>query len=67
MSIVREMKVSTLPPTNPAIRPRAMPITSEKPVPTNDTFREVRAPYSARTKTSRPSVSTPNQATFPGP
>ena len=67
MSIVREMKVSILPPRNPASRPRVIPITSEMPVPMNETSNDVLAPYIVRTKTSRPIPSTPNHAFFDGP
>jgi len=44
MSMSREMKVSSLPPTNPAISPRAIPTTIEIPVARIAIRRDVRAP-----------------------
>ncbi len=44
ISMSREMKVSSLPPRNPAISPRAIPMTSEIPVAMIAISRDVRAP-----------------------
>jgi len=44
MSMRREMKVSSLPPRNPAISPRAIPMTREIPVARIAISRDVRAP-----------------------
>src|SRR5690554_679685 len=59
-SITRMIRVSSQPPTYPAIDPSASPASSERPVATSPTSSETRAPAMMRDSTSRPNSSAPS-------
>ena len=53
--------MSTMPPRKPASRPMVVPMMMALTLATMPTISEIRAPYTVRTKTSRPRSSVPNQ------
>ena len=66
-SMTRAMTVSVQPRKKPAIMPMVTPISTDRPVPTNATSSDTRAPSRTREKMSRPTSSTPIRCSELGP
>ena len=66
-SASRMITLSTQPPKNPAMPPRTAPMIMAATIRITASGSVIRAPYSTREKTSRPSSSVPNQFAADGP